>query len=172
MLRAGSACCSMFWALVQSPDTHGRVVATLVCLQHLGSCSRFAPALLIFRERIVGHLTTLWLSAARLLRHHFAVNFQPLLFALSGGFDGRSDDLVPCFFLGIAFSLSFPSISSQHRAAPCRGPFGLPHRPAYHLPFVCGSARIDHSTFPQRGFRLTLIALGGPYFAVWRAVSL
>ena len=42
MLRAGSACCSMFWALVQSPDTHGRVVATLVCLQHLGSRSRFA----------------------------------------------------------------------------------------------------------------------------------
>ena len=48
MLHAGGVCCRMLRPLVQSPDTHGRVVATLVCLQHFGSHSRFAHAHLIF----------------------------------------------------------------------------------------------------------------------------
>ena len=48
MLHAGGVCCRMLRPLVQSPDTHCRVVATLVCLQHFGSHSRFAHAHLIF----------------------------------------------------------------------------------------------------------------------------
>ena len=48
MLNAGGVCCSMLRPLVQSSDTHGRVVATLVCLQHLGSRSRFARVLPTF----------------------------------------------------------------------------------------------------------------------------
>ena len=54
MLNAGGVCCSMLRPLVQSSDTHGRVVATLVCLQHLGSRGRFAHAPRIFRERTRG----------------------------------------------------------------------------------------------------------------------
>ena len=41
MPDVGNVCCRMLALLVQSPDTHCRVVATLVCLQHFGSYSRF-----------------------------------------------------------------------------------------------------------------------------------
>ena len=54
MRNAGSVCWCMPGLLVQSSDTHGRVVATLVCLQHLGSRGRFAHAPRIFRERTRG----------------------------------------------------------------------------------------------------------------------
>ena len=70
--------------LVQSPDTLERVVATRVCLQHLGSRSRFAHVPRIFRER------TRWASYCRLFSFRLCRSSQnagPLWASRSPPFD-------------------------------------------------------------------------------------
>ena len=68
----------MYGLLVQSPDTHGRVVATLVCLQHFGSHSRFAHAHLIFWGEYNWASYCSFIVADLLRGIQFAVRWPPL----------------------------------------------------------------------------------------------
>ena len=73
MRNAGSVCWCMPGLLVQSPDTHGRVVSTLVCLQHLGSRSRFARVrpTVLGAYRWTSYYSTIFRIVTDLLRFAF-----------------------------------------------------------------------------------------------------